>query len=152
MFQFLTGINWSAIGLSFMIAFASGWTVNGWRLGEKLKDVQAQYVKASEKAKDENRAKELKFQRDVDSLRSQKDEQIRTVNSRLSVALDELRKRPSRSSVQAATTQDGPSCPGGTGAQLYREDAEFLAREAARAEVIRVSLESCYKQYEEIAK
>jgi len=54
-----------------------------------------------------------------------------------------LRKRPSRAE-QAANGQSG------TGTTLSAEDAEFLIREAARADKIRVGLEACYKQYESI--
>ena len=39
------------------------------------------------------------------------------------------------------------ACPAATGAQLSRQDAEFLAREAARADSVVVSLKACHQVY-----
>lgn len=61
-----------------------------------------------------------------------------------------LRNRPSRPAPSPASTVDTPapepaqSC---TGASLYREDGEFLAGEAARADRILSELDACQKQY-----
>lgn len=67
-------------------------------------------------------------------------------------ALARLRDRPSRA--------DSPDVPQGagagevtascTGASLYREDSEFLVREAARADLIRAAYERCEAQYEAV--
>jgi len=89
------------------------------------------------------REKEHQYQADADKIRKDKDDQIKAINSQLVDAISELRKRPSRAE-QAANGQSG------TGATLSAEDAEFLIREASRADQIRVGLEACYKQYESI--
>ena len=89
------------------------------------------------------RAKEHQYQADVDKIRTEKDAQINAINSQLVDAISQLRKRPGRTE-QAS---NGQSC-NGTG--LYAEDAEFLVREASRADEIRVALAACYKQYESI--
>jgi len=89
------------------------------------------------------REKEHQYQADADKIRKDKDDQIKAINSQLVDAISELRKRPSRAE-QAANGQNG------TGATLSAEDAEFLIREASRADQIRVGLEACYKQYESI--
>lgn len=89
------------------------------------------------------RDKEHQYQADADNIRKEKDAQIQTINNQLVNAISELRKRPSRTTEAS----NGQSC-NGTG--LYAEDAEFLIREAARADQIRVALDSCYKQYEAI--
>ena len=61
----------------------------------------------------------------------------------LDLALDGLRARPER---PAADAKPAPAdCPCGTGAGLCRPDAEFLAREAARANDIRAGLDACYQ-------
>ena len=39
------------------------------------------------------------------------------------------------------------ACPAATGAQLSREDAEFLAREAARADAVVAGLKACQTTY-----
>ena len=89
------------------------------------------------------RNKEHQYQADADKIRTEKDAQIKAINDQLVNAISELRKRPSRT----AESSNGQSC-NGTG--LYAEDAEFLIREASRADTIRVALNSCYKQYDSI--
>ena len=86
---------------------------------------------------------EHKQQAATDQIRKQKDAQIEAINNQLANAISELRKRPSRSD-QA----NNGSC--GTGATLYAEDGEFLVREAARADKIRIALNACYEQYDTI--
>ena len=95
------------------------------------------------KAEKTIRDKEHQYQSDADFLRIQKDAQIKTINNQLVNAISELRSRPSRTTE----TPNGKSC---NGASLYAEDAEFLIREAARADEMRIGLEACYKQYEAI--
>jgi hypothetical protein len=89
------------------------------------------------------RDKEHQYQADADRIRTEKDAQIRDINAKLVDAVSELRKRPSRT----AEATNGQSC---NGARLYAEDAEFLVREAARADEIRIALQSCYKQYDSL--
>ena len=89
------------------------------------------------------RSKEHQYQDDADKIRKEKDDQINAINSQLVDAITELRKRTSRTDK----TSNGQSC---NGASLYAEDAEFLIREAARADQIRIGLEACYKQYDSI--
>ena len=89
------------------------------------------------------RDKEHQYQADADKIRIDKDAQIKNINNQLVDAISQLRNRSSRTSEANA----GKSC---NGSALYAEDAEFLIREAARADEIRVSLEACYKQYEAI--
>ena len=83
------------------------------------------------------------YQANADKIRTEKDAQIKAINNKLVDAISELRKRPSRTE-QASNGQSG------TGATLYAEDAEFLIREASRADQIRIGLEACYKQYDAI--
>ncbi len=89
------------------------------------------------------RQKEHQYQAAADEIRKAKDAQINAINSQLVDAISELRKRPSRTSEAS----NGQSC-NGTG--LYAEDAEFLVREASRADQIRIALQSCYQQYDAI--
>lgn len=98
-----------------------------------------------QKAKQEQalRDKEHQYQSDADQIRKEKDAQIRDINSKLVDAVSELRKRPGRTTE----TNTGQSC---NGSRLYAEDAEFLVREAARADEIRAGLEACYKQYDSL--
>lgn len=86
---------------------------------------------------------EKDYQAKADQIEKEKNAQIRNINNQLADAISELRKRPSRPQ-QAGTG----SC--GTGATLYADDAEFLVREAARADTIRAGLKACYDQYDAI--
>jgi len=92
------------------------------------------------KAEKTIRDKEHQYQASTDKIRTEKDAQIKVINNQLVDAVSELRKRPSRT----AEASNGKSC---NGASLYAEDAEFLVREAARADEMRVSLKACYDQY-----
>jgi hypothetical protein len=89
------------------------------------------------------RNKEHQYQAAADKIRKAKDAQINAINSQLADALVSLRSRPSRT----AETVNGQNC-NGTG--LYAEDAEFLVREASRADQIRVALQACYQQYDSL--
>ena len=95
------------------------------------------------KAEKAIREKEHAYQSDADKIRKEKDAQIKVINNQLVNAISELRKRPSRT----AETSAGQGC---NGTRLFAEDSEFLVREAARADEIRVGLEACYKQYDAI--
>ena len=80
----------------------------------------------------------------ADQIRKEKDAQIASINNSLSDALIKLRERPSR-------TQASSDGQGGTGATLSAEDAEFLVREAARADQLRTGLTACYEQYDSLS-
>ena len=95
------------------------------------------------KAEKTIRDKEHQYQSDADSIRIQKDAQIKVINTQLVDAISSLRSRSSN----ATKTITGQDCNGST---LSAPDAEFLIREAARADEIRVALEACYKQYDAI--
>jgi hypothetical protein len=90
------------------------------------------------------RIKEQEHQAVTDEIRKTKDAKIADINNKLVDAISELRKRTSR---PAEVPNNGQSC---SGRNLYSEDAIFLTREAARADIIRTALEACYNQYDKI--
>ena len=124
------GINIYAIIAMVAVTLFCGGFVNG---------CSYQQSKAEKVVRD----KEHEYQAAADTIRKEKDAQIKVINTQLVDAVSELRKRPSRTSETSA----GSNC---NGTSLYAEDAEFLVREAARADEIRVGLQACYKQYEAI--
>jgi hypothetical protein len=85
------------------------------------------------------------LQAKADKERASKNAQINSLNLELDESLKRLRNRTER------PASDMPKAPGtggnGTGAELYREDAEFLAREAARADKLRARLNQCIASY-----
>ena len=126
------GVNLYAIIAVVAVALFCGGFVNG---------CSYQQSKAEKVIRD----KEHQYQADADQIRKDKDAQIKVINNQLVDAVSELRKRPSRT----AETSNGKNC---NGASLFAEDAEFLVREAARADEMRVALGACYKQYDSVSK
>lgn len=76
----------------------------------------------------------------------EKNEVLKSNNDKLAALVNSLRSRPSKSGSA------GSKAPGGdktcTGAELSREDSEFLAREAARADRILEERNYYYDNYE----
>lgn len=64
------------------------------------------------------------------------------INAGLRDDLNGLRNRPERRDPVPGGAR--VACAGGTGAELSREDAGFLAGEAAHADELRAGLEACY--------
>ena len=99
---------------------------------------KAQQQAATQKAQEEHQAA-------ADQIRKEKDAQIASINNQLLDAVSQLRSRPNRA-------QDTANGQDGTGRALSAEDAEFLVREAARADLLRSSLQACYAQYDSLSK
>lgn len=75
-----------------------------------------------------------------------RDEKINRISAMRDAAIRSLHNRPSRDDPDSKT---GRTC---TGSELSREDAEFLTREAARANVIAEERDSYWRQYERVRK
>lgn len=86
-------------------------------------------------------AMEQKLNYEAWNLRATKDAKITDLNTKLSNALSLLRNRPSRSDPAPS----GEACKG---TELFREDAEFLTREAARADQLIIERDYYYERYE----
>jgi len=95
------------------------------------------------KAEKTVRDKEHQYQADADNIRKDKDAQLKDINNQLVDAISQLRSRSS----SATKTINGQDCNGAT---LSAPDADFLIREAARADEIRIGLQACYQQYDSI--
>jgi len=113
---------------------------------------EAEYAAAQAAA----REKEQSLQASADHLRQEKDREIRDLNARATALANSLRDRPTRPTTEASalpsTTDVRPAATGCTGKELYRPDGEFLAREAARGDELRVLLKQCREQYETLRK
>ena len=83
-----------------------------------------------------------------DQLQKAKNATIAKLNTDLSDALNRLHDRTARPGAGSVpsdpTTGPAASC---TGAQLYRDDAALLVREASRADRLLVDLGQCQDQY-----
>jgi hypothetical protein len=130
----LTYVKLGLIILLLLICGYAGYSFESSRF-ERYKETQQAKIQQLE---DEHQAA-------TDQIRKEKDVQINGINSQLLDAIVELRKRPSRT--------ESPSIgQSGTGVSLSAEDAIFLEREAARADVLRTSLQACYEQYDTLSK
>ena len=125
--------------VALVISFGSGFG-----LGHKLEKAKFDAYKLEQS--ELTRQKEAEHQAATDQIRKDKDAKIADINNKLVDAISELRNRASR---PAEITSNGQSC---TGRSLYAQDAEFLIREAARADTIRTALEACYNQYDSVGK
>lgn len=117
---------------------------------ETQASMSAEYTKKLLAASELAREREQAMVASAEKIRKAKDAEIASLNARLGSAISGLSNRPQRppSSPQSAPA---PSIgAGATGAQLSREDAEFLVREAARADSLRLALSQCYRQYEQV--
>ena len=130
----LTYVKIGLFALSLCVAGYLGYAVESSRFNS--------YKQAQQAA---TQALQEQHQAATDQIRKDKDAQIASINAQLVDAIGELRKRPSR--AQASSNGQG-----GTGATLFADDAEFLTREAARADIIRTGLSACYAQYDSLSK
>ena len=99
-------------------------------------------------AKSLNTSKELaqELQQKVEDLENEK----ANIKRQRDFALGELRKRPTREQAKERASSDPTSAPKTcTGAELPREDAEFLTGEAANAELIKQERDFYYEHYEQ---
>jgi hypothetical protein len=147
MFGELISIKAAEIAAVLLVVFAAGWVTNGWRWDAKMQAFLSAQAKAVAEAKDRTRAQEQSIQTAANNIRNAKDAEIKIIRDQLDTALIELRKRPSRSSNVSGYARTATSA---TGAELYREDAEFLTREAARAQATLADYISCYNTYNEV--
>lgn len=128
-----------AVGIAFVL--------NGFfwfAKGVKSEDTRwtAKITKERLAATEAARETEAMWQGVVNGTAKNYEAKVAGVRRSLDAALNGLRDRPERPRDMPATTRT--DCPGATGAELYRADGEFLAREAARADEIRAGLEACY--------
>jgi hypothetical protein len=120
---------------------------------EKLKYREAQQA-AADKISIENAKTEEHLRDQARKRQEEKEIEIQAINASHQLLLDSLQRRPSRArrSVAASSPNtpvaavDGPR-EGSDGTTLSREDAGFLAGEAAAADTLRQIAQSCRDLY-----
>lgn len=127
-------------------ALVAGWTVRGWLAERDIDSIEAGIEKKRAESFKAGRDIERKQQEVVNHvLRTQNDALVANAAG-LQRDIDRLRQRASRADKPGRVSEAAPTaCPCGSGAELCREDAEFLVREAARADDLRAGLEACYQ-------
>lgn len=109
----------------------------------------ASMLKAVNTAVELAREDEQIKQGEVNEAAQKQFDAINSINAKLNYDLDRLRERSKR---QLKASGSKATCKGATGADLSAEDAGFLTREAARADVIRTGLETCQNYADTVAK
>jgi len=103
------------------------------------------------------RQKEQALQTLLAQQRKEHQNEVRRLVRDHAALADSLRQRADRPAEGAAGVPQGASAKvepatGCTGSQLYRQDGEFLAREAARADQLRLALRACLADRAEIER
>lgn len=134
----LAGTHWKAY-VTGKNAVQAQWTE------QKLLDEKARAAMAADAT-----ATERKLQATIDTERKGRRDEANRIAHDYGVVIDSLLNRAERTTNGAnpATAGDGKVAPGCTGAELYRQDGEFLAREAARADTLRLELARCYRAWD----
>lgn len=94
-------------------------------------------AEAVKKARAEEHAKQEK----TDEINQTQLDNQTAINAQLTADIKRLHDRTNRRHLSEAGRQ---ACQGSTGRELSREDSEFLAGEAARADGLRNALKACY--------
>ena len=142
------------------VAAATGIWLHGYNSNTDADKVRAEWVAAEQAAQreraeriEEVRVAQAVLQRETELERRRFDEKQNAARAELLAELDGLRNRAKRGDRQqalATASAPGPAAEAGkcTGAELYQDDAMFLARFAASAQGIREQRDLCYSQYE----
>lgn len=143
-----TILPWVILGF---ILSVSGAFVSGELHGRHVKDVSwtAKLEKDKREAVETALTEERRKHKEVVHVLQNQNAELQSNYSRYVAELDELRKRPARSSLPADSRAQ---CQGSTGAELSREDGEFLTGEATRGDNLRAGLRACYEYVDRVCK
>jgi len=130
--------------IASVAVLAALWAFHEYDKAQAIKEIrQEMVIKSKEYAERTERATKA-LEASLRSETKQKDAKIDSIQRQLADTIKRLRERPVRPNV-VTVTEVRESC---TGRELYREDGEFLAREAARAERILEERNFYWQQYE----
>lgn len=159
----IPGFSFFRLGIVVVLLLAEAalvWKVRHTALGEGRAQVQAVWDAERAQVAIETAAllalateKTTTLQVRADKERGTLNARIRSIDLELDESLRRLRTRPSRPAEGAdgvpANTGSGPNPVVCSGAGLFAQDAEFLSREAARADVLRLGLKACEARYKD---
>lgn len=153
-----------AAGVVLALALlAAAWKIHHVGVVAGRAEIQAEWDQdkirvASESAEKIDKVKQAAaiLQAEADRERGNLNAHIRSIDLERDELLKRLRDRPSRPAESGggvpASSGTGTDAAGCTGAELYGQDAEFLVREASRAEAIRARLKALESEYERVRK
>lgn len=129
-----------AVVLAFIVQ-GFYWNAHGSNAADTRWKAKIEQQRADAEAK--AREQEKTWQEAANAIVKNQDAKLAATRRNLDAALNGLRDRPDRPAADSKPT--GTDCTCSTGAGLCKQDAEFLVREASRADSIRVGLEACYE-------
>ena len=130
--------------IASVVVLAALWAFHEYDKAQAVQEVRKELVAKSKEYAERSERATKALEASLRSERVQKDAKIADIERNLRSAIKRLHDRPVRHNV-VTVTEIREAC---TGAQLYREDGEFLAREAARAERILEERNFYWQQYE----
>lgn len=134
-------------GVAYLVAIVFA-VYQGYEYGRQAVQLQWDTEKAAVAIA--QREKEATLQAGMDKLREDKRRETAKLRSTVAALTLSLRNRPERPALpEVASAGDG--APGCTGATVYKQDGEFLIRESARADQLRLALITCQKAYQDAA-
>jgi hypothetical protein len=141
-------IKFGAFIVALLIAFEMGWQIQGWRLDEQAAVLSTEQARAKLAAEVAARKSEQVKQTTMNRIEHDKNVEINAIHAKLDAALSQLHKRKNRPASHFNLPQiTRASDKIGTGHELYRQDAEFLIGEAARADEVATELVACTTAY-----
>jgi hypothetical protein len=137
-----------------LIVYAAHWidkrnAVNR-AVAEAREEMVAAYTKKLLEASEAAREREAYMIASADKMRKDKDARIAALSTHRDSLIVSLQQRPQRTPSPSQAAQCPCDGQAASGADLSRQDAEFLVREAARADGLREALDACYKQYDAV--
>ena len=126
---------------AFLVAL---WAFHEYDKAQAVNEVVEQAEQASKEYKERTERGQKTLDASHRSALKEKDAKINSIERNLRSDIERLRNREVRPNV-VTITETRETC---TGTGLYREDAEFLTREAARAEKVRIERDYYWQQYE----
>lgn len=156
-----SSLRWTAVGVCVGVAAMVTLYFRGVKDGTARTTLQwevkvaQQYAQAAAREATV-RAENTQLQTYVQTLTEAEAREATRVDRLTRGVLDGLQSRSARPPAAGADsgrrsgTGDAPRFS--TGAELYREDSEFLIREAARADQIRAALRTCTAQYDAVRR
>lgn len=117
---------------------------------EAVSEIHIQQAKENFRLKERSLNTQIALQESFDNIQKEKNEKIKSLNSRVASLTWSLQQRPSRAESAGVSNDSkvGEARQGSTGLGLYFEDSRFLLGEAARAELIKEELLTCYRSYD----
>ena len=112
---------------------------------EAVATIEHEYQDKMEAAKQEALRKEKDLRDSQIAAMEKKNEEIKAIDAKLGIALGSLQFYKKCATDSSFSSSSGKACPG---RELSREDAEFLIREAARADAVVAERDYYYGRYE----